>query len=319
MPLSSNSAITPSTIGVSPTLRLFLEKKLLTRLVPKFVHVKDGYTRGIPAGNGKTISFRRRNHLNPTTASAYALTEGTSPSALTPSTDEIQVSVTQYGGWIDAYDVADLISYDDLMAADLEDLGDFNGQVLDISVRENLVTGTNVVRAGGRASRGAVTSTDYLDDTTLKKAVTFLRNKNVPTFPDGTYHCILPSLAMNDLFATDAWKYPGFYQDAQSIRMGKISQLYGITFMDSSLAKVFTGAGASSIDVYSGVVYGPGAYGVPNLPGLDQKVIIKPVGSSGSADPLNQRGSRGTKASMGSSILDQNKIIRLEFAVSYAG
>lgn len=319
MPLSSSSAIAPSTIGVSPTLRLFLERKLLERLVPKFEHVKDGYARGIPSGNGKTISFRRRNHLNPSTASAYLLTEGTTPSALTPSTDEVQISVSQYGGFIDAYDVADEISYDNLMAADIKDLGDFNGQVLDISVRENIIGCTNVIRVNGRASRGAVTSSDVLDDTTLQKAVAFLRNKNAATFPDGTYHCIFPSVAMVDVFNTNAWKYPGWYQNQSDIQMGKISKLYGITFRDTSLAKVYTGAGASSIDVYTALVYAPGAFGVPDLPGLNQSVIVKPVGSSGSADPLNQRGSRGTKASMGSGILDQNKIVRLEFAVTYAG
>jgi N4-gp56 family major capsid protein len=319
MPVSSNSAIAPSTVGVSPTLRLFLEKKLLERLVPVFTHAMDGYTRGIPSDNGKTISFRRRNHLNPTTASAYALTEGVTPSALTPSTDEIQITPLQYGGWIDAYDVAEAISYDPLMQADIEDLGDFNGQVLDISVRESIVTGTNVVRAAGRTSRITVAAGDVIDDATMKKAVAFLTNKNAPRFSDGYYHGIFPALAIYDLFGTDAYKFPSYYQNQSDMKKGKVSELWGVKFMFTSLAKIFTGTGASGIDVACGLIYGPGAYGTPNIPALDQKVIIKAIGSSGSADALDQRGSRGTKATMGSAILDQSKIIRVEFALGYSG
>lgn len=319
MPTSSSSSIAVSTIGVSPNLQRFFDKKLLSRLIPKLVHVQDGYVRSIPSGNGKQISFRRRNRIIPTSGASALLSEGVTPLALTPSTDEILATVLQYGGWIDATDVADAIAYDDLMAADLEDLGDFNGEVLDIVVRDAINIGTNVLYANGRTSRVTVAAGDVLTDVEFKKASSLMANLNVPTFADGFWHCIIPSLARYDVMGTDGWKFPGYYQDAARIQQAKIEELYKIKIMDTSLATTFAAAGAAGINVYGTLVYGPQSYGTVNIAKLDQKTIVKPIGDSGSADPLNQRGSRGTKASMVGKILDQSKILRIEHALSYAG
>ena len=53
-----------------------------------------------------------------------------------------------------------------------------------------------------------------------------------------------------------------------------------------------TGAGASGAEVHGTVIYGPDAYGRIDLggTGANVKVIINPPGSSGAADPLEQRG-----------------------------
>ena len=53
-----------------------------------------------------------------------------------------------------------------------------------------------------------------------------------------------------------------------------------------------TGAGASGAAVHGTVIYGPDAYGRIDLGGTGSnvKVIINPPGSSGAADPLEQRG-----------------------------
>ena len=316
---STSSVVAPSTIGISPNLRMFMRKDLLGRVVPKLVHAKDGLPHSIPKGQGNVIQMRRRNRIIPASASAYLLTEGVTPSPLSPDTEQILVTVSPYGGWINATDVAEEITYDNLLQADIKDLGDFCGEVIDLSVRDNIVSGSQAVYAAGRVSRVTVAAGDLLDDALLKKAVAVLRDKNVPTFADGTYHMILPSLAMYDLMGTDGWKYKSWYQNAGDIEMGKVERLYGIKFFDTSLAKSFTGAGAAGINVYAGLVYGPGAFGTVDLPGLNQDVIIKTVDSGGADNPLNQRGSRGTKASMGSKVIDEKRIVRVEFALGYAG
>ena len=89
--------------------------------------------------------------------------------------------------------------------------------------------------------------------------------------------------------------------------------------MDTSLATTYTAGGNGGQDVFGTLVYGPGAFGVVNITKLDQKTIIKAKGSSGSADPLDQRGSRGTKASMGAAVLNQNMLLRIEHSNAYAG
>jgi N4-gp56 family major capsid protein len=316
---STSSAIAPSSVGISPYLHKFMKRDLLSRVVPKLLHAKDGQPNSIPKGMSNVFEARRRNRIVPASASAYLLAEGVTPAPLTPSTDEILVTVYQYGGWINATDLADQISYDNVMQADIKDLGDFCGEVIDISVRENIVGGTQVIYANGRTARASVAAGDNLTDVEIKKAAAALRNLNVPTFPDGTYHCIMPSLSVYDLFGTDSWKLKGYYQQAGDIEKGKLGDLFGIRFMDTSLAKVFTAAGSGGVNVFATLVYGPDAFGTVDLPGINQDVIIKTVESGGADNPLNQRGSRGCKSSMGSVILDNKKIVRIEHTLGYAG
>lgn len=314
--LSTTSAFAFSTIGVTPYYRQYMEQKLLKELYPKLVHMKDGDDMNLPRGNGLTIEWRRPQRISVTAASSYALTEGVTPSALTRGTTEVKATVGQYGGWFPTTDLAEIISIDDFVKRDTETLGAFIGEVNDLSVRAVINQGTNVIYAAGRANRGAVTSSDVLTDAELKKAVTFLENNNVPKFPDGTYHAILPSRSKYDIQSTDGFKYTGYYQKAEWIETGKIGQLYGITFMPTTLNTYYDNEGSGSIDVEATIVYGPNAFGVPKLAELSLAFINMKVGSAGAADPLMQRGSRGTKSALGSAILDDRRMVRIEHAAT---
>ena len=75
------------------------------------------------------------------------------------------------------------------------------------------------------------------------------------------------------------------------------------------------GGGASNAPVYSTLVYGQDAFGTIELGGNGKnvQVIIKPVGSSGALDPLNQRGTIGWKVNgFCTVILQDDFIVRLE-------
>ena len=75
------------------------------------------------------------------------------------------------------------------------------------------------------------------------------------------------------------------------------------------------GGGANGIDVYSTVVYGQNAFGTIELGGNGRNVqiIIKPVGSSGAIDPLDQRGTIAWKVKgFCTVILQDDFIVRIE-------
>ena len=81
-----------------------------------------------------------------------------------------------------------------------------------------------------------------------------------------------------------------------------------------SLTIVPTGGG-NSVPVYSTLVYGQDAFGTIELGGTGKNVeiIIKPVGSSGALDPLNQRGTIAWKVKgFCSVILQDDFIVRIE-------
>ncbi len=87
----------------------------------------------------------------------------------------------------------------------------------------------------------------------------------------------------------------------------------------NSLQIIPTGGG-NSVDVHASIIYGQDAFGCISL-GTKSKpnirIIVKPTGSSGSLDPLDQRGSVAWKVPFFcGAILQDDFIVRLEHAVS---
>jgi N4-gp56 family major capsid protein len=67
----------------------------------------------------------------------------------------------------------------------------------------------------------------------------------------------------------------------------------------------------ASTNVYSNFLLGQEAYGVVRLGAKEAEFIVKPLGASGTADPLNQRGTVGYKYPFATRILNDNWITRL--------
>lgn len=75
--------------------------------------------------------------------------------------------------------------------------------------------------------------------------------------------------------------------------------------------------GAEGIPVYSTLLLGADAYGTTEIEGGGLEMIVKPKGSAGTADPLNQRSTVGWKATKTACILTQAYIVRIETASAY--
>lgn len=71
-------------------------------------------------------------------------------------------------------------------------------------------------------------------------------------------------------------------------------------------------AGAEGRDVYSTLILGADAYGVTEITGGGLKFIVKQLGSSGTADPLDQRATAGWKATKTAVRLVEQYILRIE-------
>ena len=93
---------------------------------------------------------------------------------------------------------------------------------------------------------------------------------------------------MYDLQEDEAFVKVSQYQDKENIYTGEVGRLFGVRLVETTEAKIFEGAGASGADVASVIVLGQYAYGVTSLKGAKPRVIVKPAGSAGTADPLDQ-------------------------------
>ena len=85
--------------------------------------------------------------------------------------------------------------------------------------------------------------------------------------------------------------------------------------METTEAKKFVNEGADSVDVYSTLIIGDGAYGVTEIEGGGLETIIKPLGAGN--DPLNQRATIGWKATHVSKILNEKAMVRIETASTF--
>jgi N4-gp56 family major capsid protein len=69
-------------------------------------------------------------------------------------------------------------------------------------------------------------------------------------------------------------------------------------------------------DVYATLIMAADCCGVSPLSGKAMESIIKPLGSAGSADPLEQRSTVGWKATTTTTILNQTWMLRIETLAS---
>ena len=75
--------------------------------------------------------------------------------------------------------------------------------------------------------------------------------------------------------------------------------------------------GAKGRDVYSTLIVGADAYGVTELEGGGLQHIVKQLGSSGAADPLNQRATAGWKLTKVAERLVEQYMVRIESASTF--
>jgi hypothetical protein len=84
--------------------------------------------------------------------------------------------------------------------------------------------------------------------------------------------------------------------------------------------KITPTGGGNSIDVHASIIYGQDAFGLVRLGGKGKpniQIIVKPLGSSGSDDPLNQRGTIAWKVPhFACAVLQDDFIVRIEHGVS---
>ena len=219
-------------------------------------------------------------------------------------------TLKQYGKYVKTTDLLDLTHFDLTIDRKVMMLGEQGRESIDAVVRDELATCTNVIYANGKTSRTELTATDKLTTKELRKAVRELKKNHAQTFADGCYVALVTPDVVFDLQDDANFINVSAYQMKEGILMGEVGKLFGCRIVETTQAKVFEGAGASSADVASVIVLGQYAYGYTSLTGSNPRVIVKPAGSAGTGDPLDQVSTVGWKMD-GFAV----KLLQPEFAV----
>lgn len=307
-------ATTQTYSGLTNEQKTFYDRTLLSRLLPTLVFAKYGQKKNAPKREGDTLNFRRFNSLSPATT---PLTEGVTPTGNSLSVSAITATVAQYGDFIQISDKLDMLGIDPVLTETSELLGEQAGLTIDTIVRDIVTLGTNVQYANGRASRVTVAVGDIISGAEIKKAVRTLRKANVKPLEGSFYVGIIGANAEYDLMSDELWKDVSTYSKSEQIYDGEIGKLYGVKFVRASNTKVFPSAGAASTDVHTTMILGRDAYGVVDIAGSAKpQVIVKPHGSAGTGDPLNQIATSGWKALFTAIRLNELCMVRIEHGVT---
>lgn len=308
-----------ATGGLTVEARRWYEKALLARSVPQFVYMKYAKVKGIPLHGGNNIQFRRFERI---TTSTTALTEGTPPTETQGTFVEINFTANQYGQFSRLSDVSIRQSQDDLLAEYSQNFGEGGADALDQLMREAIIAGTNVQYAADATTRATVGSGDYLLPAEIREAVRTLSRNNAPKVASvGRYVAIIHPDARFDFMghsdAVNAYQYAAPRgNDQNPLFTGELFDWMGVRFDITTNAKVFSSAGLSGADVYATLVFGQDAYGATKYDAQSMALIVKPLGSAGAVDPLNQFATVGWKASWGGGVLDQTRLVRIEHVTS---
>lgn len=305
---------TTGTATLAPEIQDYYDKKLLNRLLPNLVYSKWAQKRVIPKNSGNQVQFRKFAALPVLTS---GLVEGVTPSTQAITVTEIFAKPVQYGGAVEISDVLDMVALDPVLDEMADVLGEQASQTIDTAVGNVLTAGTNVQYANGKTSRATVAATDILTINEVRKAVRTLKRANAKPIDGRNYIGVVEPGAVYDLQSDTKWEEAALYAGSTQIFDGEVGRIYGVRFVESSFAKRFAGAGASGADVLATMIFGAESYGMVDVGGSGSvQMIVKPLGSAGTSDPLNQRASVGWKSMFTAVILEQLAMVRIEHGVS---
>lgn len=313
---------TTGTATLSAEMKTYYDKELIRLASPKLIHAQFGQKRSIPKNGGKKIEFRRYAALPKATE---PLTEGVTPPGQTMEVLTVEATLHQYGDYVKMSDVLQLTAIDNNILEATTLCGDQGSATMDTVVRNIMNSGTNVtycpkIGADGKVtevvSRADLDTTSVLTCDVVDGVVAKLKAQNAPKI-DGWYVAIIHPYAAYDLTRDERWRKPHEYCKPEELFKGELGEYGGVRFVDSSEAKIFSGEGCpDGLGVFSTLFMGANAYGVVD-PGdgasnHNMEIIVKPLGSAGSADPLNQRSTVGWKAMETAAILIQEYLVRVE-------
>lgn len=157
--------------SITPTQAAYSAKTLLERAIPFLILEQIGQMKPLPANNTKTINFRRHKLsavanqvgangevLTAGSLSAFSLSEGTTPTELGTTMQNVDVTLAQYGAVVGISDITEDTHIDDVLTEYMGILGENAGQVIEAMRWLGIVgdVSVNTYLAGGVGAEGSI-------------------------------------------------------------------------------------------------------------------------------------------------------------------
>lgn len=262
----------------------------------------------LPKNNGKTMVFRKLSKYI-IDEDNTALVEGQVPEEDDPmKIYEYRVNLSDHGGYITYSDQLDIYSLNDGWATRLQrNQGRAVGELFENKIKNIMYSSTNRWFAGATdltsiANARAGLTGFQLDDLRHIRA-TLLRNKVKP-FNNGEFEFVVDPEVEADILTLEKQnqkfsfvELANFHQkDSQLYSGNPLGSFMGFHFVsNSSLGQITTSSVTGKVvhgSLILGKYNGEAGTKIVKLEGYGKpQTIIKPLGSAGTNDPLNQKGS----------------------------
>lgn len=283
-----------TTVEVDPAIDISYQRTLLQPPTPKYIHNKFAKRVSIGRKSGNTIKMRRYNRYS---AATTPLAEGITPNGHKQSKVDLLAEVSQYGDFATITDVVDLTVQDPNITIEVTRQNDQMLNTLDQLTRDALAASASLTAC----SNGSPTTT-LLNKTDIDTVRGTLRGNNADymtrLIKGGTAQGTSPirpsywAIADTDL-EDDLEKVAGFKSMANyAAQQGVDAAEWGST---GNVRWLTTTQGYVSSSTYYCPIIAKEAYATVDINGGNAQAIIKGFGTSGVADPLNQRATVGWK------------------------
>lgn len=238
--MNLNTQTTYNTAGDTGMNKSYYDRNLLTNVSTQLIYADHGQKRPLPRNAGKKVEMRRWSLWDPTLAMT-PLTEGETPDGLSLSQDIVEAEVKQYGAYFTYSDMLDMTSFDEILSAGSDRLGEMLGTVVEWVTRDEIATGNNVNWAGSATSRSAITANDKLTSADIRKAVRDLKKRKARLFNRNGrnhYFAVVSPDAVYDLQSDPLWQAANTYVNQEALYTGELGRLFGVVFLESTEAPV---------------------------------------------------------------------------------
>ena len=195
----------------------------------------------LPQRMGKTMRIIRVARLNiPRTT----LTEGVAPDAVALATENVDVSVEQWGIVVRLTDVAEITTSHPALPLAIDRTALVISELQERELCQTLLAGTTVFYPGTATTRATIGAGDKLDTATAIKTTVSLRNKGAPV-GEGLFNGIMSPQQEGDVVTSDAtFKDASNFANVRKLEFGEIGIWMGVRWARSNFLPIYRGVAA---------------------------------------------------------------------------
>ena len=298
-----------------PEVRTYFDRLLLTLARPYFIYDLFAQKRQIPLNSGDQMVFRRYGTLS---AATIPLTDGQTPAGDQLSVTDFKAAISWYGSFVTITDQVQFVVQDRVLNEATKVLSLQLGLTIDTLIRDMMVSTASTILCSHGNNGNAPTE---INDQDIQTAVIALRQGNARLMTNpmpgenkfgtspvrSSYWGFMSVDLQDDLEAVTSFISAANFPNP----MNALEAEWGSTRNVRWLLNTNGFNNGAALPIYSNFILGQESYGVVRLGAKEAEFIVKPLGASGTADPLNQRGTVGYKYPFATRILNDNWITRL--------